>query len=56
MGPDPRKNPAAAPVVAKFRSKMNYEPEGYTLYSYGAVQAWAQAVLAAGSTDVEAVV
>ncbi len=56
FSPDPRKNPIAAPVVARFRSKMHYEPEGYTLYSYGAVQAWAQAVVAAGSTDVDKVV
>ncbi len=56
FSPDPRKNPIAAPVVAKFRSKMDYEPEGYTLYSYAAVQAWAQAVTAAGSTDSDKVV
>ena len=56
FSPDPRKNPIAAPVVAKFRSKMHYEPEGYTLYSYGAVQAWAQAVAVAGSTDADKVV
>ncbi len=56
FSPDPRKNPVAAPVVAKFRSKMHYEPEGYTLYSYAAVQAWAQAVAVAGSTDADKVV
>ena len=49
FSPDPRKNPDAAPVVAKFRAQ-NYEPEGYTLYTYGAIQAWAMAVKAAGST------
>jgi branched-chain amino acid transport system substrate-binding protein len=48
FSPDPRKNPMAAPVVAKFRAQ-NYEPEGYTLYTYGAIQAWAQAVEKAGS-------
>ncbi len=50
FSPDPRKNPEAAPVVAEFR-KQGYEPEGYTLYSYGAIQAWAQAVEKAGTTD-----
>jgi len=52
FSPDPRKNPSAAPVVAKFRAQ-NYEPEGYTLYTYGAIQAWAQAVEKAGSTDLK---
>jgi len=32
FSPDPRKNPIAAPLVAKFR-KIGYEPEGYTLYT-----------------------
>ena len=50
FSPDPRKNPSAAPVVQKFRDQ-GYEPEGYTLYTYGAIQAWAQAVEKAGSTD-----
>jgi branched-chain amino acid transport system substrate-binding protein len=55
FSPDPRKNPVAAPVVAKFKA-INYEPEGYTLYTYGAIQAWAQAVEKAGSTDTAAVI
>ncbi len=55
FSPDPRKNPEAAPVVEKFRS-MNYEPEGYTLYTYGAIQAWAQAVEKAGTTDLDKVI
>jgi branched-chain amino acid transport system substrate-binding protein len=55
FSPDPRKNAAAAPVVAEFK-KQNYEPEGYTLYTYGAVQAWAQAVKDAKSTDLAKVV
>lgn len=50
FSPDPRKNPAAAGVVKKFRA-TNYEPEGYTLYTYGAIQAWAQAVTQAKSTN-----
>ena len=50
FSPDPRKNKMAAPVVEKFR-KGGYEPEGYTLYTYGAIQAWAQAAEKAGSID-----
>jgi len=54
FSPDPRKSPAAADVVEKFRAK-GIEPEGYVLYTYAAIQAWAQAVTAAGSTDFDAV-
>ncbi|KPK07993.1 MAG: ABC transporter [Betaproteobacteria bacterium SG8_39] len=50
FSPDPRKNPAAVGVVKKFR-ETKYEPEGYTLYTYGAIQAWAQAVGKAKSTN-----
>ncbi len=54
FSPDPRKNPMAAPVVKKFRDG-GYEPEGYTLYTYGAIQAWAQAAEKAGTTDTSEV-
>jgi branched-chain amino acid transport system substrate-binding protein len=54
FSPDPRKNPEASEVVKEFQAE-GYDPEGYTLYTYGAVQAWVAAVEAAGSTDVEAV-
>lgn len=50
FSPDPRKNPKAAPVVKKFRDK-GIEPEGYVLYTYGAIQAWAEAATAAKSAD-----
>ncbi|HUG76412.1 MAG TPA: branched-chain amino acid ABC transporter substrate-binding protein [Burkholderiales bacterium] len=50
FSPDPRKNPAAAEAVKKFRAQ-NYEPEGYTLYTYGTIQAWAQAATQAKSTE-----
>jgi branched-chain amino acid transport system substrate-binding protein len=50
FSPDPRRNPAAAGVVAEFQ-KTGYVPEGYTLYTYGAIQAWVQAADAAKSTD-----
>jgi branched-chain amino acid transport system substrate-binding protein len=55
FSPDPRKNPVAAPVVKVFRDK-GIEPEGYVLYTYGAIQAWAQAVEKAGSTDLKPVI
>jgi branched-chain amino acid transport system substrate-binding protein len=42
FSPDPRKNPAAAEVVKRFKDK-GIEPEGYVLYTYAAVQAWKQA-------------
>ncbi|MEJ0098185.1 MAG: branched-chain amino acid ABC transporter substrate-binding protein [Bauldia sp.] len=50
FSPDPRKNPDNAALVDVFR-KAGKEPEGYTLYTYAAVQVWAQAAAAAGSTD-----
>jgi branched-chain amino acid transport system substrate-binding protein len=49
FGPDPRKNPAAKDVVEKFKA-AKYEPEGYTLYTYAAIQVWAQTVNATKST------
>lgn len=50
FGPDPRLSPANAQLVQSFRAQK-YEPEAYTLYSYGAIQAWAQAATKAGTTD-----
>jgi branched-chain amino acid transport system substrate-binding protein len=50
--PDPRKKPAAKDLVARFRAEK-YEPEGYTLYTYAAVQVWAEAVRRAKSFDME---
>jgi branched-chain amino acid transport system substrate-binding protein len=41
---------SAKSAVEKFRA-ANYEPEGYTLGSYAAVQAWAAGAEIAGSTD-----
>lgn len=54
FSPDPRKNPDAAPLVEKFRAN-GIEPEGYVLYTYAALQIWADAVKAAGTTDLEPV-
>jgi branched-chain amino acid transport system substrate-binding protein len=55
FSPDPRKNPAAAEVVKRFKDK-GIEPEGYVLYTYAAVQAWKQAAEKAKSTDSAEVV
>jgi branched-chain amino acid transport system substrate-binding protein len=55
FSPDPRKNPAAAPVVAEFEAQ-GYDPEGYTLYTYATIQVWAQAAEKAGTTDLDAVI
>lgn len=48
--PDARLNPANASLVQYFRNQR-YEPEAYTLYTYAAVQAWAQAAAKAGTTN-----
>jgi branched-chain amino acid transport system substrate-binding protein len=50
FGPDPRKKPSAAAVVKKFKDK-GIDPEGYTLYTYAAIQVWAAAANKAKSTD-----
>jgi branched-chain amino acid transport system substrate-binding protein len=55
FSPDPRKNPAAAEVVKRFKDK-GIEPEGYVLYTYAAVQAWKQAADKAKSTKAADVV
>jgi branched-chain amino acid transport system substrate-binding protein len=52
---DPRRNAEAAPVVERFRAS-GFEPEGYTLYTYAAVQVWAQAAEQAGSLDLPAMI
>ena len=54
--PDMRLKPEAEDVAASIREEYDYEPDGYTLYSYGAVQAWAQAVEQAGSFKPDAVI
>ena len=55
FSPDPRKNPAAAEVVKRFKDK-GIEPEGYVLYTYAAIQAWKQAAEKAKSTESAEVV
>lgn len=53
--PDPRNLPANTPLSVRFREK-NVEPEGYVYYAYAAVEAWAEAVRAAGSSEFDAVI
>jgi len=52
FSPDPQKNPSAKTIVEAFK-KDGYEPEGYTLYSYAAVQVFAQAAEKAKSTKLK---
>jgi branched-chain amino acid transport system substrate-binding protein len=52
---DARTHAEAAPVVARFRAS-GFEPAGYTLYVYGAVQVWAQAAEKAGSLELRAMI
>jgi branched-chain amino acid transport system substrate-binding protein len=54
FAPDPRKLPTATEVVKRFEAE-GYSPEGYTLYTYAAIQAWVDAATKAGSTDPEKV-
>nr|WP_321456479.1 branched-chain amino acid ABC transporter substrate-binding protein [uncultured Cohaesibacter sp.] len=54
FSPDPSLNPEAAPVVEEFKKK-GLTTEGYVLYTYAAIQAYVDAVKAAGSTDYDAV-
>ncbi len=55
FSPDPRKNPAAKEVVEALEKK-GVNPEGYVVYSYAAIQTWAQAAEKAGTTDSAKVV
>jgi branched-chain amino acid transport system substrate-binding protein len=55
FSPDPAKNPVAAKVVEGFLAQ-GYKPEGYTLYTYAAVQVFAQAAEIAGGTDIDGLI
>jgi branched-chain amino acid transport system substrate-binding protein len=52
---DPRGRAEAAAVVERFRAS-GFEPEGYTLLTYGAVQVWAQATEKSGSLEPQATI
>ncbi len=55
FGPDPRNFPEATDVVVRSRA-YGFEPEGYVLYTYAAIQVWAEAAERAGTTDTDAIV
>ena len=42
--------PTAKAIVERFKSK-NIDPEGYTLYTYAAMQVWSQAAKKAGTIE-----
>jgi branched-chain amino acid transport system substrate-binding protein len=50
FAPDPQARPTAAAVVKEFKDK-GIEPEGYTLYTYAAIQVWSEAATKAGTVD-----
>ena len=50
FSPDPAKDVKNAAIVKKF-TDAGIKPEGYVLYTYAAMQAWADAVKTAGGTD-----
>ena len=50
FGPEPRNNPAAKEAVGEFKSK-GFDPQGYTLYSYAAMQIMKSAAEQAKSLD-----
>ncbi len=51
---DPRRSPAAAHALDQFKAQ-GFNPEGFTLFSYGVVQAIADGIKMAGSDDPKAV-
>jgi branched-chain amino acid transport system substrate-binding protein len=53
--PDPRGRAEAVSVVERFRAS-GFEPQGYTLYAYAAVQAWARAAEKVGSLEIQAMI
>jgi branched-chain amino acid transport system substrate-binding protein len=53
FGRDPRNIPEGKGVIEKFRA-AGYEPEGYTLYAYAALQSIAAAMAATDGTEGEA--
>ncbi len=54
FGPDPRTKPEAKDALAALQ-RAGYEPEGYTLYSYAAVQVLAEAMTRAKTPEKAAV-
>lgn len=54
FNPDPRKNPTAKDAVTRIRAS-GFEPEGFTLQSYAAVEVLTAAMTRAGKTEGAAV-
>jgi branched-chain amino acid transport system substrate-binding protein len=52
FGPEPRNNPNAKDVIAEFKAK-GFDPQGYTLYSYAAMQILKAAAEATKSLDAK---
>ena len=50
FAPEPRNFPTAKAIVEEFKAG-GYDPEGYTLYTYAAIQMYAQAATATGGFD-----
>jgi branched-chain amino acid transport system substrate-binding protein len=50
FAPEPRNFPEAKELVGKFKA-AGYDPEGYTLYTYAAIQMYKQAIEGTGGTD-----
>jgi branched-chain amino acid transport system substrate-binding protein len=50
FAPEPRNIPEAKELVAKFKA-AGYDPEGYTLFTYAAIQMYAQAAAGTKGTD-----
>ena len=51
---DPRRSPNAAKALAEFKAQ-GFNPEGFTLFGYGVIQAIAEGIKRAGSDDPKAV-
>jgi branched-chain amino acid transport system substrate-binding protein len=51
--PEPRDMPSAQAAVAEFK-KMGFDPEGYTLFTYAAMQVFAEAADRAKSVKIDA--
>jgi branched-chain amino acid transport system substrate-binding protein len=54
FAPEPRTNPAAKELVAKFKA-AGYDPEGYTLYTYASIQMYVAAATATKGSDSKAI-
>jgi branched-chain amino acid transport system substrate-binding protein len=52
FGPEPRNNPNAKDVIAEFKAK-GFDPQGYTLYSYAAMQIFKASAEATKSLDTK---